>query len=53
MSSTLSIARGAHAQLRVVIVTLLGKEHRTALTMRDINKELLDNEMELEEYNPR
>ena len=52
LSSTMTMARGDHARLRVVLFTLLGQDHPTALPTRDINSELLERETELEEYNP-
>ena len=39
---TIAMARGAHAWMRVVLVTLLGQEHPTVMDMRDINVELLE-----------
>ena len=39
--SNLSMARGSHAQLRVVLVTLSVQDHPIALAMRDLNAGLL------------
>ena len=39
--------------MRVVLVTLFGPYHPIALEMRDVNTEIMEREMELEEYNPR
>ena len=52
MPANMTIAWGSHTQLRVVLVTLLGQDHYTALAMRGINTKLLEREKELEEYNP-
>ena len=46
--ATMAMSCGAHAGMRVVLVTLLGKDHPTALAMQDINAELLERETELE-----
>ena len=51
-TSTMDMAREAHTQLRMVLVTLLGQDHPTALAMRDINTDILQRGAELEEYNP-
>ena len=39
--TTMAIARGFHVQLRVVLVNLLVQYRPTALSMRDINTEIL------------
>ena len=49
----MSIVRGAHARLRIFLVTLLGQDNPTALDRRYINPDLLEIEMELEEYSFR
>ena len=43
--ATMAIAWGAHAWLSVFLVTLLGQDHNTALTMQDINAELLERKL--------
>ena len=45
--------RGAHAWLKMVLYTLLGRDHSTAQAMRDIKEEILKRETNLEEYNPQ
>ena len=49
LMATLDMAQGSHMRLRVVLDTLLGQEHTTTQTMRDINKELLERDIDLEE----
>ena len=51
LSITLTMAQGAHTQLRVVLITLLGQDHPTTLSMSDINTDLLERETELKDYN--
>ena len=53
LPDTLTMARGYHAHLRVVLVTLFLSDHPTALAMKWLNTEIVDSYMELEEYNPR
>ena len=53
LQATLSMERGAHARLRVLLVTLFGPEHPTTLAIRDVNKEIMERETDMEEYNPR
>ena len=49
--ATMVIEQGPHARLRVVLVTLIGQEHPNTLATRDTNAEILEKDMELEEYN--
>ena len=52
LSSSLNTARGDHARLRLVLVTLFGTYHSTELVMKEMNTELMDRETNIEEYNP-
>ena len=47
LTVTMSMEQGAHSQLRVVLITLLGQDHPSALSMKDINSELLERDTEL------
>ena len=38
LSATLTMARGPHTRLRVVLVALLRLEHPTMLTIKEVNK---------------
>ena len=40
-AATLSMVQGAHMRIRLVLVTLLGQDHPTALAMRDLNEEVM------------
>ena len=41
LSPTLTMARGAHTRLRVVLVTLFGPDHPTELAMRYVNMDIM------------
>ena len=47
MPPTMAMSQGIHARLRVVLVTLLGKDHPNAMVMRDINAKLLERKTDL------
>ena len=53
LSTTLVMAQGGHTWLRVVLATLFGTNHLTALAMKEVNAEIMERETEIEEYNPR
>ena len=42
LPDTLSMAQGAHARLRVVLVNLFGPYHPAALAMRDVNMKIME-----------
>ena len=44
---TMAMSQGIHVRLRVVLVTLLGKDHPNAMVMRDINAKLLERKTDL------
>ena len=48
LQANLSMARGAHTRLRVVLDTLLGQDHPAAQAMQDINEDILEREINLE-----
>ena len=41
LSDTLSMVRGDHTQLRVVLVTLFGPDHPNPLEMKKVNTEIM------------
>ena len=53
LPDTLAMEQGANTQLGVVLVTLSGPDHPTALPMKEVNSEIMERETDLEEYNPR
>ena len=48
LTETMATTRWSHTRLRVILVTMLGRDHPTVLYMRDINTNLLETETELE-----
>ena len=48
LTSTLDMARGYHARLRVVLTTLFRPDHPTALARKEVNSEIMERETELE-----
>ena len=53
LPATMAIAQGSHTRLRVVLDTLFGTNHPTALEMKEVNVEIMERETDTEEYNPR
>ena len=53
LSATMHMALRAHTWLRVVLVTLFRPDHPTTLARKELNTEIIEREIELEEYNPR
>ena len=51
--ATLSMAWGDHVRLRVFLFTLFIPYHSTTLTRRDVNTEIMERDIQLDEYNPR
>ena len=49
LPATLAILQGDHAWLRVVLVTLVGTYHPTALEMKQVNTEIMERDMDLKE----
>ena len=41
LSATLAMARGVHARMRLVLATLFGTDHPTALVMKEVNVDIL------------
>ena len=52
LPNTLPIVRSAHACIQVMLDNLLGKYHPTTQRLATFRQELIDREMELEEYSP-
>ena len=48
LPDTMTMVRGSHARLRVVLATLFGQDHPTVLATKDMNSEIMGREMELE-----
>ena len=53
MPATLDMLQCPHTHQRVVLATLFGIDHPTAMLMKELNVEIMEREMELYEYNPR